>query len=267
MMDKKSSRAILRMGIEEYALKTRNLHPVLYTQTERLLNKCAEENVIKISPENEIKLLLFQGIIQLSGKNKITKERVSNKGQKSDKFNLFSLKAKQVLKNIPKNKRIEVKFDKELFLKSLRWAWVWITPWKCLPSGRISSEKVSMGKKALNKITKTPCFMFLRFQMWGRGILNKPGFHCGNCFDLATSKGFALLLHEIYHIYQFRRNPLKLLWQYIKAIKDSFVLDKVFFSHRRITFEIEAIAFQQHINEALNKGDLDGFCSIFKKYR
>ncbi len=249
-MNTQSFQPIKEMGIEQYAQNQHHFHPFLVGLTQRLIeNLSSHQGWLDLSPSTKITLLSFQ-----SGKNwKNLKIKEEN--------------AKNLLQKFSQAENVRVKWNEDLFLKAMNWAWVWITPWSCLPSGRISSEKVRIGNKKMEKITTTPCFMFLHFQIWGKGILNKPGIHCGNSFDLSTPKGLALLLHEIYHIYQFRRHPLKLLFLYLKSIKDSLVYDKVFFSHARISFEIEAMAFQQEIEKILKSEEWKARLHELKKFR
>jgi hypothetical protein len=270
-------------SIELYAKKTHHFSPILVNWLHNFFCKILLNNdssnrseFIPLSPQTEVKMLIYRGDIGIkSSDNNIKK--ISRRGK--NKISISDSEALRVLSKIPEKRRIRVKLNLKSFLKSVNWAWILITPWKCLPSGRAAPtpdenqdcpQLKNNSKKLKNKVKKTqstPCFMFLNLQVWGSGILNFPGYHCGNCFDLAIPKGMALILHEIYHIYQFRRNPFKLIWSYVKAIHDSLVIDKIPFAHPRIPFEIEAIAFENEIMRYLQMPKWRKSLEKFKKYR
>ena len=106
--------------------------------------------------------------------------------------------------------------------------------------------------------------MLFNWMIWASGILNKPGQHAGNCFDLSTGEGMALFLHEIYHIFQFYCNPIRMLWNYIRSLRDSLVYAKILFAHPYIPFEIEAIAFEDEINHWLQQSELKNSLQKFR---
>lgn len=122
-------------------------------------------------------------------------------------------------------------------------------------STRINQEKKNekMARKESDKrdakMSSTPCFMLANHAIWASDILNKPGRHLGNTFDLTTVEGFVYLLHEVFHSMQWFRSPLKLLFQYIKAIVRSLSLSEnhIFWAHELIDFEVEAIIFHQKL--------------------
>ena len=114
-------------------------------------------------------------------------------------------------------------------------------------------EKKRKGKasspKSTTRVSSTPCFMLANHAIWAKGILNKPGRHLGNTFDLTTIEGFVFLLHEIYHNFQWFRSPFWALFQYIKALVKSISLSDghIFWAHEVIDFEMEAIVFHKKL--------------------
>ncbi|MBD3351240.1 MAG: hypothetical protein GF364_07115 [Candidatus Lokiarchaeota archaeon] len=122
-------------------------------------------------------------------------------------------------------------------------------------------------KKQSQDLSKTPAFMLFNRMYWGKGVLNAPGLHAGNSFDLATPNGMALFLHEEYHIYQWFRNPLKMIYQYIKAPFESLLRCGILFAHEVIPFEIEAIKFEHQMKKTLNQPEYSEKLKIFEKMR
>jgi hypothetical protein len=251
-------------GIEEYAKRTHRLSPQMILWVGRFLQKYSQPlknaQSFSLSLQNQFRIHLFRGDIVRKGGIPFNRRGLY-------KFPISIEKAKAILARIPKKYQISINFDLELFLRALTWTRLCITPWNSLPSGRAISEEDRARGAEPNLITSTPCFMLLHLQFWAKSILNKPGYHCGNCFDLATPGGMALMLHEIFHIYQFRRNPFQMLWWYIRALRDSIVFDRILFSHPRIPFEVEAIAFEYQVREWLSTPEMQKALKIFAKLR
>ncbi|MHA1715065.1 MAG: hypothetical protein ACTSXP_05450 [Promethearchaeota archaeon] len=118
--------------------------------------------------------------------------------------------------------------------------------------------------------SSTPCFMVANHAVWVKGVLNKPGYHLGNTFDLSTVEGFVLLLHEIYHNMQWFRSPLRLLFQYLSGFVNSVALSDghITWAHEVIDFEMEAIIFHTRLKIFMYKhSSLIELLSGFKKYQ
>jgi hypothetical protein len=117
---------------------------------------------------------------------------------------------------------------------------------------------------------KTPCFMLADHPIWARGVLNKAGRHVGNTFDLTTFEGFVFFMHEAFHVMQWYRSPLALLFQYVKAVVKSLALSDghITWAHELIDFEVEAMIFHNKIWAFLASwpGGKE-FLATFKKYR
>jgi hypothetical protein len=248
-------------SIEQYAIRYHRIHPRLLEWIQQSFNKLSlsQPPIIRhqkliLSPESEVRVLIYRGDIN----SKWT--RIENR-RFSDLPQINHSDAIKLLNHIPNNHRIKVKFDLNKFLNAVERTNLWIAPLKFLPSGRATKEKNTIG------ISQTPCFMFLNSMIWARNVLNQIGMHAGNCFDLSTVEGMALLLHELYHIYQFYRNPLQMLWNYIRAVRDSLVYGKIFFAHPYIPFEIEAIAFEEEIQRVLSEKELERSLKIFQDFR
>ncbi|MHA1791932.1 MAG: hypothetical protein ACTSVI_04755 [Promethearchaeota archaeon] len=152
--------------------------------------------------------------------------------------------------------------DCALFFSSMENARVWVLKSKSLPSGR--------RKKKGMKRSRTPCFMVANNAVWASGVLNKPGRHSGNTFDLTTIEGFVYLMHEIYHNMQWYRSPLKLIYQYIKGVVHSIATSRnhLVWAHEAIDFEVEAIKFHLRLWRHVEKNEkLKRFLEIFKDYQ
>ena len=118
------------------------------------------------------------------------------------------------------------------------------------------------------KTGDTPCFMLANHALWARGVLNKPGRHVGNTFDLSTIEGFVYFLHELLHVMQWYRSPLVLLFQYVKAVVKSLALSDghITWAHECIDFEMEAISFQERLWKFLELWDgTERFLQDFKE--
>nr|MDO8085310.1 hypothetical protein [Candidatus Sigynarchaeum springense] len=127
------------------------------------------------------------------------------------------------------------------------------------------------GKIARQRQTgDTPCFMLADHPIWARGILNKPGRHLGNTFDLATFEGFVFFMHESFHVMQWYRSPLKLLFEYVKAVVKSIALSAghIPWAHELIEFEVEAMVFHNKLWKLLDSWPgAKAFLSSFEAYR
>jgi hypothetical protein len=241
--------------MESYAKRTHQLTSDFYQWVSSFFRKylnivkkehpiLQDQDKFPLSAPTQIRILLYRGDLHVSGMD-ITKRRPEELPR------ISSTNANRILLRIPMERQIRVEFNLPLFLQAIRWARIYITPWSSLPSGRASKEKLTIGGKSVKNLSTTPCFMIFNYSVWAKGVLNFPGKHCGNCFDLATPAGMALFLHEIFHIYQFLRNPIKMLWSYVRSLRDSLVFAKILFSHRHIPFEIEAIAFEDEVQRIL----------------
>lgn len=93
---------------------------------------------------------------------------------------------------------------------------------------------------------------------WARGVLNAPGRHSGNTFDLATIEGFVYLLHEIYHTMQWYRSPIAMIIAYVKAVARSLAHSEghILWAHETIEFEMEAIIFHKKLEMFLESHPL-----------
>jgi hypothetical protein len=100
----------------------------------------------------------------------------------------------------------------------------------------------------------TPCFMLADRPIWARGVLNKEGRHVGNTFDLATFEGFVFFMHEAFHVMQWYRSPLRLLFEYLKAVVKSLALSSghIPWAHELIEFEVEAMVFHNKLWKLLD---------------
>ncbi|MHA1681875.1 MAG: hypothetical protein ACTSUE_13130 [Promethearchaeota archaeon] len=95
------------------------------------------------------------------------------------------------------------------------------------------------------KTTSTPCFMLANHAFWSSGVLNKPGRHSGNTFDLSTREGYVFILHEVFHTMQWYRAPIRFIFKYLKALVRSLAMSDghIPWAHEVIDFEMEAIVF------------------------
>ena len=106
--------------------------------------------------------------------------------------------------------------------------------------------------------------------IWAKNVLNAPGRHLGNTFDLAPIEGFVYLLHEVYHVMQWYRSPFGLIFQYLKAIVKSVAISDghIPWAHEVIDFEVEAITFQQRLRFYLEQQSwTEDFLAKFRNYR
>lgn len=113
--------------------------------------------------------------------------------------------------------------------------------------------------------TETPCYTIGNAIYFAPEVLNKTGYHYGNTLDLATPAGFATLAHEIFHVYQYRRDGrLKSAALYLKGIISSLFKGKLY-DHASFVNEVEALATEKKMREffALNTHLLQ----IFNKLR
>ncbi|GAB4320876.1 MAG: hypothetical protein Kow0069_24970 [Promethearchaeota archaeon] len=114
------------------------------------------------------------------------------------------------------------------------------------PSGR--------AKKEGQRRSRTPAFVLLDRTYWGRGVLNKPGVHAGNSFDLSTPSGMALFLHEAYHVEQYLRSGVvRTLLNYLRAVLESLIRRRILWAHELIPFEVEAIRKQRAWQDVLER--------------
>ena len=112
-------------------------------------------------------------------------------------------------------------------------------------SGRAKKEQIK------NEPSRTPAFVLLNKMYFGKGVLNKPGLHTGNTFDLSTPEGMATFMHEIFHVHQWYRDGLLMLLKYIRAVFLSLIKSKILWDHQVIDFEVEAIEFEKKMRSKL----------------
>jgi hypothetical protein len=259
-------------GIEEYAKRTHRLHPMLEVFIRNLFaNLDLGSDTLIIHPCVELGVLQYQGKLAVLMDHPTFKQK--NLGierrRPTEFLELKEEEAFELISKIPQNLRLKIHFNLEQFIQALKIIKIYVLPWKCLPSGRATNAKFTVNGRpiAIKGITPTPCFMFLNFMIWGRGNLNAEGMHCGNCFDLSTKEGMSLFLHEVFHIYQFYRNPFQMLKWYFQAIRDSLRYAGILFSHKHIPFEIEAIVFEHELNRRFSDEKTRNTLKIFEKYR
>jgi hypothetical protein len=116
----------------------------------------------------------------------------------------------------------------------------------------------------------TPCFMLADHPVWARNVINNPGRHVGNTFDLATFEGFVFFMHEAFHVMQWYRSPLRLLFEYVKAVVKSLALSSghIPWAHELIDFEVEAMVFHNKLWKLLESWPGAGsFLESFAMYR
>jgi len=112
--------------------------------------------------------------------------------------------------------------------------------------------------------SKTPAFVLLNRMYFGNGVLNKPGFHTGNTFDLSTPEGMATFMHEVFHVHQWYRDRVLMLLKYIKAVFLSLIKSKILWDHHVIDFEVEAIEYEKEMREKLAEKKYLKKLSVFK---
>ncbi|MHA1819704.1 MAG: hypothetical protein ACTSU2_06520 [Promethearchaeota archaeon] len=143
-----------------------------------------------------------------------------------------------------------------------------------MPSGRRNRTSATSNKRNTTVATKpknpqlnsrTPAFVFANRMYWGRGVLNEPGFHVGNSFDLSRPDGMALFLHELFHVKQFYDSPILMFFKYIHAILVSLIRGGILWDHQFIPFERKAIKFEHHVRELLKSPKYMEYLEKFKK--
>jgi hypothetical protein len=244
--------------VEEFAVTRHRLHPTVRAAAVQVLQglEIDDGHIVALSPEAETLVQAWRGRIRLAtGVPRRFCEVVPPP----------RAACLRLLASLPERDRLRVELDPDAFIAALGRARVFVLPVGELPSGRENPR--AAGDVGAKKTAATPCFMFLHAMIWGWGVLNKPGVHAGNCFDLATPEGFALLLHEVFHIYQFYRSPRRMLWGYIRGVVDSLRLAGIPFAHRHIGFEVEAIAFQAQLERVLARPKMLALLHRFHKLR
>jgi len=131
---------------------------------------------------------------------------------------------------------------------------------KSIPSGR---RKEIEGQT----IRTTPAFVIINHIYWADGVLNKPGMHSGNSFDLSDPEGMALFLHEAYHVYQWYTHPFRMFLAYIASPVVSFLRSGKLYDHRYIEFEREAIKFQHKVASIIKKEEYKERLELFNRYQ
>src|SRR5271157_5171590 len=263
-LPKHGTRSSLGEGIEEYAIHTHRLHPVFRDFAARLIEALpvTADGMLELAPEVELKVLVYRGTVRVPALPPSALRLRSPLG-------LPAGTCRGILDELPPRERLHVRIDKDAFLAAVAHTRLWITPFTQLPSGRAPSRKELPAWQKRHHVGTTPCFMLLFFEVWARGVLNQEGYHSHNCFDLAIPSGMALLFHEIYHIYQFYRSlpPFRMLWWYIKAARDSIIKRGIWWSHRDIPFEIEAITFERQVLWFLKDPHWRKVLQLFRMYR
>jgi hypothetical protein len=251
-------------GIEDFAIRTHRFHPVLREFASRLVEALPTTpgGSLVLAPEVELKILVYTGAVTVPALPPSARCLRSPLG-------LPASTCQQILDEVPPKDRLRVRIDKDEFLAALARTRLWITPFAQLPSGRAPAKGELTGFQSRHRVSTTPCFMVLFLEVWSRGVLNREGYHSHNCFDLAIPKGMALLLHEVYHIYQFYRSlpPFRMLWWYAKAAHDSLLKRGIWWSHRDIPFEVEACAFELQVGSILRDPHWAKVLQMFRMYR
>ena len=116
----------------------------------------------------------------------------------------------------------------------------------------------------LTSPSKTPAFVLLNRMYFGNGVLNKPGYHTNNTFDLSTPEGMATFMHEVFHVYQWKRDGILFIFKYLKAVLLSLFRSRIFWDHKVIDFEIEAIKFERKMRKKLSTEPYISKIKIFK---
>ncbi len=129
-------------------------------------------------------------------------------------------------------------------------------------SGR-AKKRAEMDSKDKSP-SKTPAFVLLNKIYFGKGVLNFPGYHTGNTFDLSTPEGMATFMHEVFHVHQWYRDKIFLLFKYIKAVFLSLIKSKILWDHNVIDFELEAIKFENKMKNKLIKSSYIKQLTVFK---
>jgi hypothetical protein len=104
-----------------------------------------------------------------------------------------------------------------------------ILRWNAIPSGRRGG--------------RTPAFVLGPLIFFAKGVLNAPGYHLGNTFDLTTPEGISTLAHEIYHVGQWYRGRIRHLFRCIIGVFRSLFKDGILWSHSLIPLELKAMEF------------------------
>ncbi len=133
-----------------------------------------------------------------------------------------------------------------------------------------TGQSKSGGVTPQRQTANTPCFMLANHPIWASGVLNKPGRHVGNTFDLVTHEGFVFFMHEAFHVMQWYRSPLRLLVEYVRAVVKSLALSSghIPWAHELINFEVEAMVFHNKLWMLLDSWPAAGdFLSGFGAHR
>lgn len=110
---------------------------------------------------------------------------------------------------------------------------------------------------------QVPIFVIFRTIYIARGVLNDPGVHYGYSLNLRTPHGFALLAHEVYHVYQYLRDgPKSTVKEYFTTMFLSWQKARILWDHTISKFEQEAIAFEKKVF-----ADLERYPEILETFR
>ncbi|MHA1731702.1 MAG: hypothetical protein ACTSU5_07145 [Promethearchaeota archaeon] len=132
---------------------------------------------------------------------------------------------------------------------------------------KTESKRSGRAKKEGQEHSRTPAMVLLHRMHWGRGVLNKPGKHAGNSFDLSTPEGMALFLHEVWHVHQWFRGRLKLVLSYLRAVVESVLRKGILWAHEYIPFEVEAMVKQREWVRVLREEPLRSELEQFRELR
>lgn len=243
--------------IEAFAKKTHRLTPFLIEWIYQFFKEeFLDAGGVPISPSTRVKIAIYEKKLKLKNtgsQQNITLDLLSISPPLANKWKLL----------IPGDHKRLIPINMVRLLKSMKIVRIFISKKKKLPSIRISKEIYSTNKR----ITTTPCFVCGTYQFWGSGILNQPGFHAGNSFDLSMPNGMAVSIHEIFHVYQFLSNPTKMIWGYLKAMVVSWKNARALYSHRHIPFELEATTLQFELFRILSRPKWKSKLKIFTQLR
>lgn len=93
------------------------------------------------------------------------------------------------------------------------------------------------------------------------GVLGVPGVHRGNTLDVGTPAGFATLMHEVFHVYQWLRDRPDAAW-WVRLVRSAHAARSMLAAAATGTwhdqpFEVEAIAFERTVRLTVTPAELE----------
>jgi len=96
-----------------------------------------------------------------------------------------------------------------------------------------------------------------------RGAINRRGLIRGNSWDLSVPVGFATVAHEIFHVYQYKRDGFfKFSMNFFAGLFRSITKSKMLYDHKYFVWEQEAIKFDTMVKAAVKNEDLSCFVEL-----